>query len=58
MTLVPIPLGDGQQANAYGGSGSFLWDSSGDAGTSPYDPSLIQRDGNPIFWISRVPERW
>ena len=58
VDLVAIQLQPGAEANAYGGPGSLLWDRSGDAGTSPPDPTLIQRDGKPITIISRVPERW
>jgi hypothetical protein len=52
-----IKLGPGQQANAYGHDGSWQWDTSADAGTT-VDPDSVRRNGEPIIFISRVPERW
>jgi len=57
VTWVPIKLGPGQQANAYGHDGSFEWDASAMSGTT-VDPSVVRRNGEPIVFISRVPERW
>lgn len=54
---VPIPLGAGQEPNAYGHDGSFLYSDRADAGTT-VDPLSCRRSNEPITFISRWPERW
>jgi len=57
QTWVPIALGAGQEPNAYGHDGSFEWDTGADADTT-VDPLSVRRNGEPVIFISRWPERW
>lgn len=52
---VPIPLGAGQEPNAYGGNGSFQYTFEGD----DFAFNNVRRNPDETFvFISRVPERW
>jgi hypothetical protein len=51
----PILLGVGQEANAYGGNGSFQFTFDGDK----FHQTDVRRNPNETFQIiSRPPERW
>jgi len=56
-TWVDIKLGPGQEPNAYGHDGSWQWDAMAMMGTT-VDPTAVRRNGEPITFISRWPERW